>query len=250
MQKRTWGIGILLLLVIFLLTGCGNDTPEMEFASADEAKEALNTASTIELYTDLYSKRRKTKILADGKVAGYVKWNTVYIDDQEWFSVEYTNDANGEKSATGYGYYDADGDCLGYAQERYLELENGDSDPFLVFLDTDGTMLDYFSSKNAHELYDGDSNVIGTGILNRDGVSLLNINYTNIYRTVFKIDRTEAAYIDFMDLMAMNEVLQSNMRRIDDDPVNTGVQIYETVAFIAILIMAIGGMQWKKKGKE
>ena len=250
MQKRKWSIGVLLLLAVFLLTGCGSDTPEMEFDSADEAKEALNTASTIELYTDLYSKRRETKILADGKAAGYVKWNTVYVDDQEWFSVDYTNDVKGEKSATGYGYYDAEGNCLGYAQERYLDLENGDRDPFLVFLDTDGTMLDYFSSKNAHELYDGDGNVIGTGRLNRDGVSLLEINYTNIYRTVFKIDRTESTYIDFMDLMAMNEVLQSDMRRIDDDPVNTGVQIYETIAFIAILIMAIGGMQWKKKGKE
>ena len=48
----------------------------------------------------------------------------------------------------------------------------------------------------------------------------------------------------------MNEVLQSNERFIDDDPVNTGVQIYEKVAFIAILIMAIGGTQWKKKRKE
>ena len=61
----------------------------MEFANADEAKEALSTASTVGIYTDLYFKRRKTKILADGKVAGYVKWNTVYIDDQEWFSVDY-----------------------------------------------------------------------------------------------------------------------------------------------------------------
>ena len=113
LQKRTWSIGVVLLLVVFLLTGCGRDAPEMEFASADEAKEALSTASTIEIYTDLYSKRRETKILADGKVAGYVKWNTVYIDDQEWFSVEYTSDVKGEKSSTGYGYYDAEGNCLG-----------------------------------------------------------------------------------------------------------------------------------------
>ena len=158
MQKRKWSNSILLLLVIFLLTGCGRDTPEMEFASVDEAKEALNTASTIEIYTDLYSKRRETKILADGKVAGYVKWNTVYIDDQEWFSVDYTSDVKGEKSSTGYGYYDAEGNCLGYAQERYLDLEDGSRDPFLVFLDTDGTMLDYFGSKGAWELYDGDGN--------------------------------------------------------------------------------------------
>ena len=98
MQKRKWSNSILLLLVIFLLTGCGKNTPEMEFASVDEAKEALSTASTVEIYTDLYSKRRETKILADGKVAGYVKWNTVYIGDQEWFSVDYTNDVKGEKS--------------------------------------------------------------------------------------------------------------------------------------------------------
>lgn len=133
MQKRKWSNSILLLLVIFLLTGCGRDTPEMEFASVDEAKEALNTASTIEIYTDLYSKRRETKILADGKVAGYVKWNTVYIDDQEWFSVDYTSDVKGEKSSTGYGYYDAEGNCLGYAQERYLDMEDGSREPFLVF---------------------------------------------------------------------------------------------------------------------
>lgn len=108
MRKRTWSIGVLLLLVVFLLTGCGRDTPEMEFASADEAKEALNTASTIEIYTDLYSKRRETKILADGKAAGYVKWNTVYIDDQEWFSVESGGWQQGAISGfSGYRWHDA-----------------------------------------------------------------------------------------------------------------------------------------------
>lgn len=111
MRKRKWSVDVLLLLVVFLLTGCGRDTPEMEFASADEAKEALNTASTIEIYTDLYSKRRETKILADGKAAGYVKWNTVYIDDQEWFSVEYTSDVKGEKSA-GNQLYEYLPDCF------------------------------------------------------------------------------------------------------------------------------------------
>ena len=251
-QKRwhAWAVMMAVFTGCLWLTGCGK-APQMEFDSAEEAIEALNSAENIEIYADLYSKKKKTEIVADGKVAGYLQGDTVYIDGEEWFSIDYvTDEPINEDGSTTYGYYDADGNCRGYAQERYLDLEDGSREPFLVFLDTDGTMLDYFGSKGAWELYDGDGNRIGTGRISRDGVSLLEINYTNIYRTVFKIDRTEAAYIDFMDLMAMNEVLQSNERFIDDNPVNTGVQIYETVAFIAILIMAIGGTQWKKKRKE
>ena len=113
--------------------------PESEFATADEAKEALTSAETIEIYFDLYGSKRKTKIVADGKVAGYLQKNTVYINEEEWFSIDYVEDEpinDREGSGTTYGYYDASGTCLGYAQEQYVDTSYG-KDTRLIFLDVD-----------------------------------------------------------------------------------------------------------------
>ena len=41
---------------------------------------------------DRYGSKRKTKIVADGKVAGYLQKNTVYINEEEWFSIDYVED--------------------------------------------------------------------------------------------------------------------------------------------------------------
>ena len=157
MKKRIYTAAGLFLAAALVLGGCGKEkVPESEFATADEAKEALTSAETIEIYFDLYGSKRKTKIVADGKVAGYLQKNTVYINEEEWFSIDYVEDEpinDREGSGTTYGYYDASGTCLGYAQEQYVDTSYG-KDTRLIFLDVDETLLDYQSSRSGRILYD------------------------------------------------------------------------------------------------
>lgn len=220
----------------------------------DEAKEALTSAETIEIYFDLYGSKRKTKIVADGKVAGYLQKNTVYINEEEWFSIDYVEDEpinDREGSGTTYGYYDASGTCLGYAQEQYVDTSYG-KDTRLIFLDVDETPLDYQSSRSGRILYDENDEEIGSGKIGRSGVSLLDQWYTNLYCAVFKTETDGARQIDFMDRMAMLWRLERDYRSIDDNPVNTGVQIYETVAVVFVLILLIGSSfsKWRQKKKN
>lgn len=220
----------------------------------DEANEALTSAETIEIYFDLYGSKRKTKIVADGKVAGYLQKNTVYINEEEWFSIDYVEDEpinDREGSGTTYGYYDASGTCLGYAQEQYVDTSYG-KDTRLIFLDVDETPLDYQSSRSGRILYDENDEEIGSGKIGRSGVSLLDQWYTNLYCAVFKTETDGTRQIDFMDRMAMLWRLERDYRSIDDNPVNTGVQIYETVAVVFVLILLIGSSfsKWRQKKKN
>lgn len=172
MKKRIYTAAGLFLAAALVLGGCGKEkVPESEFATADEAKEALTSAETIEIYFDLYGSKRKTKIVADGKVAGYLQKNTVYINDEEWFSIDYVEDEpinDREGSGTTYGYYDASGTCLGYAQEQYVDTSYG-KDTRLIFLDVDETPLDYQSSRSGRILYDENDEEIGSGKIGRSG---------------------------------------------------------------------------------
>ena len=181
MKKRIYTAAGLFLAAALVLGGCGKEkVPESEFATADEAKEALTSAETIEIYFDLYGRKRKTKIVADGKVAGYLQKNTVYINEEEWFSIDYVEDEpinDREGSGTTYGYYDASGTCLGYAQEQYVDTSYG-KDTRLIFLDVDETPLDYQSSRSGRILYDENDEEIGSGKIGRSGVSLLDSNHT------------------------------------------------------------------------
>ena len=171
MKKRIYTAAGLFLAAALVLGGCGKEkVPESEFATADEAKEALTSAETIEIYFDLYGSKRKTKIVADGKVAGYLQKNTVYINEEEWFSIDYVEDEpinDREGSGTTYGYYDASGTCLGYAQEQYVDTSYG-KDTRLIFLDVDETPLDYQSSRSGRILYDENDEEIGSAHRNAD----------------------------------------------------------------------------------
>lgn len=84
------------------------------------------------------------------------------------------------------------------------------------------------------------------------GVSLLDQWYTNLYCAVFKTETDGTRQIDFMDRMAMLWRLERDYRSIDDNPVNTGVQIYETVAVVFVLILLIGSSfsKWRQKKKN
>ena len=99
------------------------------------------------------------------------------------------------------------------------------------------------------EIYDEE---IGSGKIGRSGVSLLDQWYTNLYCAVFKTETDGTRQIDFMDRMAMLWRLERDYRSIDDNPVNTGVQIYETVAVVFVLILLIGSSfsKWRRKKKN
>lgn len=250
-QKRwhAWAVMMTVLTGCLWLTGCGK-APQMEFDSAEEAIEALNTAENIEIYADLYSKKKKTEIVADGKVAGYLQGDTVYIDGEEWFSIDYvTDEPINEDGSTTYGYYDADGNCLGYAQERYLDTMDGDREPFLVFLDTDGEEMDYCSSKGGTILFDWDGSPVGKGYMGVDGLGFFRQVYTNIYRTTFYTDPEAHLTVDFMDRMAMFKKLQSDYRMIDREPAFPVFDIIGTIALGIWLILEIGWRidKWKEK---
>ena len=250
-QKRlhTWVVIMAVFTGCLWLTGCGK-TPQMEFDSAEEAIEALNTAENIEIYADLYSKRKKTEILADGKVAGYLKGDTVYIDGEEWFSIDYvTDEPINESGSTTYGYYDADGNCLGYAQEQYLDTMDGDREPFLVFLDSDGEEMDYCSSKGGTILFDWDGSPVGKGHIGVDCIGFFRRVYTNIYRTTFYTDPEAQLTVDFMDRMAMFKKLQSDYRLIDSEPAMPVFDIIGTIVLVVVIILEIGWRidKWKEK---
>lgn len=251
MNRKIRLIILPLLTAVLLLSGC--KAPRMKFDSKDAAKEALNTADTIEIYCNLYS-NSKTKILADGKVAGYLQGDTVYMDGEEWFHMDYVtdepiNNQEGVSSSTTYGFYAPDSTCLGYAQERYLDTEDGGRAPFLVFLAADGTVLDYFSTYNGVSLYNWDNEQVGTGAASKKGITLWERFYTNIYRTVFKTDPDKNATLDFMYRMAMFYCLQEDIRLVYDEPVNTGVQIFGTIAVLIVLFFIIGSKFAKEEKK-
>lgn len=243
-HKFKWKAGLLLGLLIVLLTGCG--TPQMEYDTAEEAKQALVRAQTIEIYVDLYTPRSKTEILADGKVAAVLKGKTVYVDGEEWFHYDYVTDdpinedREGVIPATTYGYYDKEGSCLGYAQKQCREMPGG-YDYYLMFLDTEWNPLPYYSSVDGETLYDENGSVVGTGYAGKEGVSLFRKLYTNVYRTVLETDRDAGVELDFMYRMAMMEGLQDDIQLVYDEPVNTVLEIIESILGVPLLLFAVLG---------
>lgn len=119
-------------------------------------------------------------------------------------------------------------------------------DTFLVFLDVNGTPLDYVSSKNGAVLYDKENNIVGTGHARVDGVGFFNRLYTNVYRTVFETDNDADITVDFMDRMAMYKCLQEDIRLVYGAPINTGVQIFENLAVLLVLLLS-SGVLWDKR---
>lgn len=246
---------------LLLLCGCSAAEEKLGYENADVAKEALASASSVRMRCDLDNVDASGNIYADEKAAAYMKnsglfdqtW-TISISGEEWFHMKIVTDEEINKmtkSATTYAFYDPDNNLLGYAQEQYVDTSYG-KDTRLIFLDVDETPLDYQSSRSGRILYDENDEEIGSGKIGRSGVSLLDQWYTNLYCAVFKTETDGTRQIDFMDRMAMLWRLERDYRSIDDNPVNTGVQIYETVAVVFVLILLIGSSfsKWRQKKKN
>lgn len=205
MKEKTVKLLPVALLAAVMLTGCGGPS-DIEFADADAAKAALNSAQTIYLQGNYAAIKQKTDILADGKVAAYLKGKTVSVDGEMWFRYDFVTDEpineDGEDyyTSTTYGYYDADGNCLGYAQMRSIKQEDGDFTRNIYFMDADGNLRPYCIEENGYYAWDDDGNVIATGDWDAD----FRLSFMDDACHV-QIDKVEdaAVQMDFMDIMIM-----------------------------------------------
>lgn len=205
-RRKLVSAAMILCILAAMLSGCGKSDRE-SYASAEEAKQAMNQCRTFVIEGDLEDVNQEGDILADGKTAGRLKetgilntkW-TVSVDGTTWFWMKFVtdepiNNIDGMISGTTYGYYDENNQCLGYAQKRLFENENLEREYYLIFLDADGNPKDYLAEEHGEELYDYDGNQIGSGKADLKGY-IGEKCYT-------EIDTDPGVSVDAMDKMAM-----------------------------------------------
>lgn len=205
-RRKLVSAAMILCILAAMLSGCGKSDRE-SYASAEEAKQAMNQCRTFVVEGDLEDVNQEGDILADGKRAGRLKetgilntkW-TVSVDGKTWFWIKFVtdepiNNIDGVIAGTTYGYYDENNRCLGYAQERLFENENLEREYYLVFMDADGNPKDYLAEERGEELYDYEGNQIGSGKADLKG-------YIG-EKCYFEIDTETGVSVDAVDKMAM-----------------------------------------------
>lgn len=205
-RRKLVSAAMILCILAAMLSGCGKSDRE-SYASAEEAKQAMNQCRTFLVEGDLDEVNQEGNILADGKIAGRLKetgilntkW-TVSVDGKTWFWMKFVtdepiNNIDGVIAGTTYGYYDENNQCLGYAQKRLFENENLEREYYLVFMDADGNLKDYLAEERGEELYDYEGNQIGSGKADLKG-------YIG-EKCYFEIDTETGVSVDAVDKMAM-----------------------------------------------
>lgn len=205
-RRKLVSAAMILCILAAMLSGCGKSDRE-SYASAEEAKQAMNQCRTFLVEGDLEAVNQEGDILADGKRAGRLKetgilntkW-TVSVDGKTWFWMKFVtdepiNNIDGVISGTTYGYYDENNQCLGYAQKRLFENENLEREYYLVFMDADGNPKDYLAEEHGEEIYDYEGNQIGSGKADLKG-------YIG-EKCYFEIDTEPGVSVDTVDKMAM-----------------------------------------------
>ena len=146
------GIALIAALVLsVLLLGCEE---AVTYATADDAKAALNGQGVITIDGDFSEPNQASDIRVNNGFAGFMretglingKW-TISANYEEWFYVQYVTDEpvnhqEGVNSGSTLGFYDMDDNCLGYAQERVDP--NWDNAYIVYFLDPDFTPTGLF----------------------------------------------------------------------------------------------------------
>ena len=204
MRKRKLAGLLMTVVTAVMLSGCDGES-SVTISDAEEAKEALNTASSVYFEGNLEAVNQDTDILADGAVAGHMeesgifntRW-TVTVGGETWFYMKIVtdepinDDTEGYVTAATYGYYDENDNCLGYAQERIVRNE-GD---YIYFMDADGNLRDYCMEETGEYVIDMDGNVIARADSRADAIG------NGCY---IQIDMEEGCdmQMDFMDKMAM-----------------------------------------------
>lgn len=187
---------------LLLLSGCSMASANVEFDTADAAKEALNTATEVKWRCDLENIDPSGNFYADGKVAAYMKnsgfldqtW-TFSISDDEWFHMKLVTDQEINdipKAASTFEFLDKDDNCLGYAQQRVITPKNKEEAYYMVFLDADGNEKDYYASEECERFYDQDGEVIAT--------SSGDIDWTGWQSSIYvSMEEGASQMIDFQD---------------------------------------------------
>lgn len=206
MKKKKLAGLVLAGIMAVMLSGCG-EAPET-ISDTKEATNALNTASSIYLKGDLDAVNQKTDILADDKVAGRMeesgfintKW-TVTTGGETWFYMKIVTDEPINEStdeyatASTFGFYDENDNCLGYAQKRGSRIDDSHA-YYYYFMDADKNLKDYRMEENGEYFIDEDDNVIARA----DSAMDFTGNTCHI-----QIDMEEGfdTQIDFMDKLVM-----------------------------------------------
>lgn len=219
-RRKLVSAAMILCILAAMLSGCGKSDRE-SYASAEEAKQAMNQCRTFVVEGDLEDVNQEGDILADGKRAGRLKetgilntkW-TVSVDGKTWFWIKFVtdepiNNIDGVIAGTTYGYYDENNQCLGYAQKRLFENENLEREYYLVFMDADGNPKDYLAEERGEELYDYEGNQIGSGKAELKG-------YIG-EKCYFEIDTETGVSVDAVDKMAMYLQLFSKFNETSGD---------------------------------
>ena len=215
---RRKGITAVLLAVGIMasLTGCG--AAKIEYEDAAAAQKALNTAQTVSLKGELNQVNQQTNILADDKVAAYVVesgfWNTkwtISVDGETWFCMKEmddddVNDVEGVKPGSTYGFYDSEDNCIGYSQVQYMDDSDDEDDYYLIFMDEEGILKDYFALADGTAVYDWDGNLIATGSGEKKNMFSDKCNFE------IKMEKDSKVQIDFTDKFAIYEKLFANLR--------------------------------------
>ena len=155
------GIALIAALIIsVLLLGCEE---AVTYATADDAKAALNGQGVITISGDFSEPNQASDIRVNNGFAGFMretglingKW-TISANYEEWFYAKYVtgepvNHQEGVNSGSTLGFYDMDDNCLGYAQERVDP--KWDNAYIVYFLDPDFTPTGLYASEDCKTLW-------------------------------------------------------------------------------------------------
>lgn len=219
MKRRIIFSGLLVGSMVVLLSSC-TVASDIDFSDSNEAKEAMNAATSILVEGDLDNINQAGDILADNQIAGFLeesgmidtKW-TISVNEDPWFYLKFVTDEdinNKDNASTTYGYYDSDDNCLGYAQLQYLENDDDDYSYYLIFMDENGNEKDYYASEDGDILYDSDGNEIGKGVAKQER--------KDSSKCYVEIDTDKDSEVDLADKMAMCLKLYKNL---DEEYSNT-----------------------------
>lgn len=219
MKRRSIFSGLLVGSMVVLLSSC-TVASDIDFSDSNEAKEAMNAATSILVEGDLDNINQAGDILADNQIAGFLeesgmidtKW-TISVNEDPWFYLKFVTDEdinNKDNASTTYGYYDSDDNCLGYAQLQYLENDDDDYSYYLIFMDENGNEKDYYASEDGDILYDSEGNEIGKGVAKQER--------KDSSKCYVEIDTDKDSEVDLVDKMAMYLKLYKNL---DEEYSNT-----------------------------
>lgn len=180
------------------LSACGNDGDAAPKLTGQEARDAFANASYTQLTGDVDDVNTFSDVIADGQNVGEVKEHgiinnriTYSVDGEKQFYVTFGNPSEIEDEryacSLTYAYYDMDGACLGYSQERVL-FKDDDSWYVTTFLEPDGTMKDYYVEANDSWGHEWAKSGVTVRNMDREQVGTVRLNLTNVVTKSFAID--------------------------------------------------------------